>query len=230
MWKFLKILKENWIKYGFETLVVTVGILGAFALESWRETRQEEKELREVYKTISDNLQTDVLALDTVLIEYEWKIEMLKRILTGRVSEDNWIDNDSLTRSFLGYVDFRENLRGLDLLKSRITIGGETGILAGRISNFYNERLLRNSVKRNEVDDFLYDNLMHWVDNGEWLSAINIERDRTSLAKYAMDNPYFRNRITAYLIVFNGYHKSLERYKEEGAKLAEEIDTFLEEK
>jgi len=34
-------LRENWITYGFETLVVVVGILGAFELENWKESRQD---------------------------------------------------------------------------------------------------------------------------------------------------------------------------------------------
>ena len=40
MKKILQNLKENWITYGFETLVVIVGILGAFALNNWNEKRQ----------------------------------------------------------------------------------------------------------------------------------------------------------------------------------------------
>ena len=77
MRKILFILKRNWIKFGFETIVVTVGILGAFALESW------------------------------------------------------------------------------------IIMNGESGILATRISGFYNVRLLKNRVTRNEVDDFLYDSIKY---------------------------------------------------------------------
>ena len=60
---FLNILKHNWIKYGFETVVVTVGILGAFTLESWKDNRQEEKELLGIYRTIADDLQSDSLSL-----------------------------------------------------------------------------------------------------------------------------------------------------------------------
>lgn len=40
-------LKNNWLKYGFETIAIVVGILGAFALSTWHETRQEKESERE---------------------------------------------------------------------------------------------------------------------------------------------------------------------------------------
>ena len=41
MKKIIEHLKENWIRHGFETLVVTVGILGAFTLNHWNEERKD---------------------------------------------------------------------------------------------------------------------------------------------------------------------------------------------
>ena len=43
MKKIIGHLNENWIRHGFETLVVTVGILGAFTLNNWSENRKAEK-------------------------------------------------------------------------------------------------------------------------------------------------------------------------------------------
>ncbi len=31
----IRYLKNNWLKYGFETAAIIVGILGAFALSTW---------------------------------------------------------------------------------------------------------------------------------------------------------------------------------------------------
>ena len=168
-------LKENWIKYGFETLAITVGILGAFALENWKDDKQEEKELIEIYKTISEDLQSEILALDTILREFEWRTHIMLQILTEPPSIDNWVNNDSLALSFLGYPEFLENQRGLDLLKSKVAITGETGILAGRISDFYRKRLLMNESTREEFSSFFYENLKYWMGNGEWLSFFVLE-------------------------------------------------------
>lgn len=227
MRKILSILKQNWIKYGFETAVVTIGLLGAFALEGWRENSKEEKELMEVYSIIADDLNSDVLALDTILPEYKSRIKLMIRILTEEVKKEDWINNDSLLVSFLGYPDFQESLRGLDLLKLRITSSGKSGMLAGRISGFYNEKLFENHVTLNEVDKFLYENLQHWMDNSVWLNEAIMERDRSLLAEYVEDNPYFRNRLSGYLLVFINHHDNLFEYKAEGIQLAKEIDAFL---
>jgi len=60
MKKILKHLRENWIRHGFETLVVTVGILGAFMLNNWNENRKskefEQKLELELYNSIQDDL------------------------------------------------------------------------------------------------------------------------------------------------------------------------------
>ena len=40
MKKIINHLKENWIRHGFETLVVAVGILVAFTLNNWNEGRK----------------------------------------------------------------------------------------------------------------------------------------------------------------------------------------------
>jgi uncharacterized protein YnzC (UPF0291/DUF896 family) len=48
MKKILKHFKKNWYRYGLETLVVIVGVLIAFGLNSWNESRKNQK-LKETY-------------------------------------------------------------------------------------------------------------------------------------------------------------------------------------
>lgn len=54
--KVFKHLKTSWYRYGFETLAVVVGILSAFALESWRDEQQVRKEEREILINLFDDL------------------------------------------------------------------------------------------------------------------------------------------------------------------------------
>lgn len=59
MKKILKNFRENWITYGYETLVVVVGILGAFALNNWNENRKttnlEIEYLKRLYSDIAND-------------------------------------------------------------------------------------------------------------------------------------------------------------------------------
>jgi len=57
----IDILKNNWIRYGFETLVVINGILIAFALDNWNENRLENiKETQYLNRLVKD-IQADTI-------------------------------------------------------------------------------------------------------------------------------------------------------------------------
>ena len=49
-------LKTDWFRYGFETLAVIVGILSAFAIDSWDEERKEIKRENSTWKISGLNL------------------------------------------------------------------------------------------------------------------------------------------------------------------------------
>ena len=61
MKRIIEHLKQNWIKYGFETLVVTVGILAAFGLNNWNEERKLEIQEIQYLKRLKIDLVQDTL-------------------------------------------------------------------------------------------------------------------------------------------------------------------------
>lgn len=56
MKKIIKHLRENWIRHGFETLYVIVGILVALSLDNWKEERKERTLEIEILSEIKENL------------------------------------------------------------------------------------------------------------------------------------------------------------------------------
>ena len=72
--KALKHLKKNWIKYGFETLVVIIGILLALALNNWNENRlQNIKETQYLERLVKD-LQADTIYYNDRIASSEFVI------------------------------------------------------------------------------------------------------------------------------------------------------------
>lgn len=50
-------LKSNWIRYGFETIAVVVGILAAFALENWGDEQEQKKEEYIILENLLNDLR-----------------------------------------------------------------------------------------------------------------------------------------------------------------------------
>ncbi len=64
MKKILETLKQKWAEYLLEILVITLGILLAFGLNSWNEWKKERKKEREILIDIAENLETNIKALE----------------------------------------------------------------------------------------------------------------------------------------------------------------------
>ena len=96
MKKILQNLKENWITYGFETLVVIVGILGAFALNNWNEERLARKQQVITLKDLQSDLSKNQIALSEAIELHKSQVvsqRTLLQILNGR---DRTLTSDSL--------------------------------------------------------------------------------------------------------------------------------------
>ena len=100
--KIIKHLKESWIRHGFETLVVTVGILGAFMLNNWNETQKYNKEETTILENLHENLK-QAKSQSTDFIHNE---EQLKELLISALGiSSNRKQNDTISFSDLDFYD-----------------------------------------------------------------------------------------------------------------------------
>jgi hypothetical protein len=101
MTRILNILKEKWPEYILEILVITIGILGAFALNNWNENRQIRNKEQDYLIRLHDEITGEVDHYSNLKAQFEEKEMRLKRII--RVWQS---DEPRLTDSMIYIQDF----------------------------------------------------------------------------------------------------------------------------
>ena len=140
--KILKHLKADWFKYGFETLAVVVGILVAFALDNWNDTRKENEIERDLLEQFTDDLRSDIESINFVNYWYG------KTIFSCEVLVDHLKNrkpfHDSLKIHFDLWNDFEKlyiNSGAISNLNSRgVELISNTS-LRNHILQMYNQHL-----------------------------------------------------------------------------------------
>ena len=103
MKKILNHIRKNWIRHGFETLVVTVGILGAFTLNNWNEDRKsgkvELKILEELYAVLKGGALEGELEFQKAQITQNKKSKASGELIIKHF-DDNLPYHDSLKLHF----------------------------------------------------------------------------------------------------------------------------------
>jgi hypothetical protein len=82
MKRILTTLSQKWPEYLLEILVITIGILGAFILNNWNESRKENTSTKVLAYSLIEDLQKDVDFLSTSIEWSEQKIMSCDSILT----------------------------------------------------------------------------------------------------------------------------------------------------
>lgn len=62
---------ENWIKYGFETFTILVGIIGALTIDNWNEDRKERKQEHYILQQLQVDFKANQQLIQQGLDSYE---------------------------------------------------------------------------------------------------------------------------------------------------------------
>jgi hypothetical protein len=114
-------LKEEWYKYLLEIIVITAGILGAFALNNWNEDRLEREMELVILNEMQSEVQNNLDLIIEVINSHEQSLEELQYVLeafsdpTGKI---NYVDLDIkvrsvVTRSLWSYDPQLGNLKSI---------------------------------------------------------------------------------------------------------------------
>jgi len=80
--KLLEHLKQNWIRYGFETFTIVVGIFGAFSIESWSDTKQQQKNDINFLRNLRAEIVLDTSILSRQKIQFSGINDRIEKTLS----------------------------------------------------------------------------------------------------------------------------------------------------
>lgn len=112
-------LASKWPEYLLEILVITVGILGAFALNNWNENRLENLEGREIIRNIRDDIDNTINEFEKLNTIREYVIQSTMILL--EIKEIDEVDKqqmDSLISLTFYRPTFNNKLGSINLLFS----------------------------------------------------------------------------------------------------------------
>lgn len=210
-----------------EILLVVLGILIALQINNWNDQRIKKTEVANIYMSILEELDTDILLLDEYLPVFNWKNAILNRIVHEDISLEEWINNDSLFKSFYSFPDFEISQQRFELLKMKVDVDDGTKNLNRKISDFYHKHTVNLNVKNREASVSFNRNIGYWEENEDWLSLAYVDKNYSKLGVYARNNPLFRNKIMWYRIVLIRLERALREYQNDAKMVSMEIKEYL---
>ncbi len=80
MKKLIATLKEKWAEYILEILVITIGIVGAFLLNSWNEKVKANHQQQEIITNLHEEFETNLASLEKQITRLNKKIRACSQI------------------------------------------------------------------------------------------------------------------------------------------------------
>ncbi|MFK7953573.1 MAG: DUF6090 family protein [Ekhidna sp.] len=159
MKRILTTLSEKWPEYLLEIIVITVGILGAFALNNWNENRKDSNQQIVYLKHVHANLQEDQKQLDSLLKQSKSIITLTNRMINGYKRQSLDMKFVTTNSGFLAVErNFNDHRSGIDALLN----SGNLELLPGEISlvlqQYYElseDLMKRESLSNQYIRDFL---------------------------------------------------------------------------
>ena len=134
-------LKQKWPEYFLEIIVITTGILGAFALNTWNEQDKLSVFEKEILNEITSNLKDDEKILTQNIQAINQAIEALEIVLSNKqIPEDSIY---VLIGKFICFERFMPKTSAFEVLKSKGLTTIKDSYLRRLITNYYDTDIKR---------------------------------------------------------------------------------------
>lgn len=191
MRKIIDTLKRKWAEYLLEVIVITIGILGAFALNTWNENRIAQARIDIRLINLTEDLETDIKEMTEIIEAVKDRIIVTKVILKsanrlGSFRVEDTIFQEYNSENFVNANSEISTVKTLDgnwstyngLISSAEFYLIKNQSLARRIQKYY-EKI--NEIKDIERWDVMETYLMvnkskHRLGLGTWSSEVTMEQ------------------------------------------------------
>ncbi|WP_258099470.1 DUF6090 family protein [Marinoscillum pacificum] len=208
MKKLIATLKEKWAEYILEILVITIGIVGAFLLNSWNEQVKANHQQQEIITNLHEEFETNLASLEKQISRLDQKSKVCVFLLEVSGQNDllDEIANaDSLIQKLYDNPTWNPSTYVLSDLRN-----------SGQLKSLKNEQLkellhnweqhYENLKEYYELEMSLYDNFFHLMEeNGSARNAIFKQRlGSSTLANDNLEllmNPKFENQLSHILMI-----------------------------
>lgn len=170
----LKTLSQKWPEYFLEFIVITTGILGAFALNTWNEQKKLSVFEKEILNEITLNLKDDEKILTQNIQSINQAIQALEIVLSRQDISDDSVY--VLIGKFICFERFMPKTSAFEVLKSKGLTTIKDSDLRRLITNYYD-----TDIKR--IEQSLADIELEF--EREWFNILMEQFDDFAFKRYA---------------------------------------------
>jgi hypothetical protein len=187
---------SSYIKYAIgEIILVVIGILIALQINNWNDTQKEKAELKDYLSKISNNIETDIVILDSIKTKSITMNKICSQALQNYMTND--FDINLGFRALEAFIDtyFTPNTSGYDALKSSTYLGKINGTTVDSLLDAYNN--LINRVVKEEVSYFSFVESMEvlWTEKHDMPELFKVYMLAPDQREALFKNPEFINSV-----------------------------------
>jgi hypothetical protein len=220
----------KYLKYAIgEIILVVIGILIALSINNWNEKRKEEKEIRNIFARIVQDLNQSVTEIERETAKMSGRYALMLDIRKGEVNRDSLLTNDEYFNNYwnctTGFPDIKINDTGIRLLESKIETNYElSNDLTEALTLLYSEQLFEFEIDTQSLTSN-FSRLGNYIDEKGIRVDYKVNDDRTTFINMIFEDRMFKNYFFPYSRNYIVYKNRLKKFKTEGEVLIEKIKT-----
>ena len=219
----------RYFKYAIgEIILVVIGILMALQINNWNENRKQENELKNILKTIYEDLKTDTIQAKTIIDYYKEVETTSKKIINNEINKNNYEDFPNIKALVSRYLSFTIQTKGFEMVKNfnaKNDIQKDSVFIV--ISQFYtpflklfedSNEFIKNDVFKNIESYKKYDWFIDWSQN----------KPNNEMIEYFTESNEFKIQVAAHnLLAVKNHLRFVTGYKDQAKEIMKLIEKQL---